>query len=197
MKTFVLKYLFVCSFFLSCTSTEPPTTEDSFSDRWRSSTKIDLSNLLDWKAYLSKKGLPQSSGLESRDLYYRPKDKGFYYKYFYFEKLPKGALEVFSYIEGEEVGAFLEQDELFLGLKMKSEDTDLGKLNLVGKTAAELQNILGFPQMEKEQIWIYWDGAYALKVRFNLKEKVEQIHYLRSSGEIKTLAELWTHLNAS
>lgn len=194
MKTFILKCLFICSFFLSCTPSEP-SIEEPFLGNWRSSTKPDLSNLLDWKAYLSKKGLPQSSGLEWSNLYYQPKSKGFYYQYFYFEKEPKDALEVFSYIKGEEVGTFLEQDELFVGLKMKAEDADLGKLNLVGKSRSEVQNILGFPQMEKEHLWIYWDRSYALKVGFNLNGEVDGFHYLQTSKEIETLAELWTNLN--
>jgi hypothetical protein len=198
MLTLALQRTTICAFLLvfilSCNS-KPQYKLDSDEDTVRSVQTVELGNLLDWKAYLTKKGLPQSAAFENENLYYQPKAQGFYYQYFYFEDLPKNALEVISYIKGNRVGRFLEQDEAFLALKMKAADPDLQLLDMVGKSLTAVEEILGSPQMERSRQLIYWDGEYALQLFFNSKNEVEAFHYLKTAQKIKTLAELWTQLN--
>ena len=155
-----------------------------------------LASPIDLIAFKKNKG-PSNSGIgKPPSQAFRPKAKGFYYRYMLF-RTPRqfsevkriSEFEITVYKFGEEAGDFYDIDEVLISVKSKYKDPDLKHLNLVGQTKDEIRAFLGAARWQKESIHIYHEDINCLILSF-ADEKVEWFRWIRLKEKYSSFNQL-------
>lgn len=118
--------------------------------------KALLSNPLNLLEYKKTKPLKSNSGGANKQVYfYRPNYDGLYYFYFAFNHFNLHGPRITTYKKGNRVGGYMDSSEVFIQLACDRIDKDLGKVNILSMSTAELLNTFGNNYLKRDDFVIY------------------------------------------
>jgi hypothetical protein len=130
-----------------------------------------------------------NSGGGSGIYYFRPKESGNYYSYFgssHFSGDIFGKVTLTTYIYGNEIGMYNQQDQAFIELSVHVNDPALGKLDLIGRQASLFRNHPAVVFKSKRGV-ILQENEQALKLTF-CDDKVCAFTYARIKNRFDQLS---------
>ena len=155
-----------------------------------------LKNPFDLQKFKKKKGSSNSGLVRPQDYFYKPKEKGVFFRFFLFyprgfiydrnenKKIyvrPSDGLEVVTYKPlGKYRDTFIDPTETPIQVTANYNDPDLPELALVGLDSITIKKKLGEPLVRKDSCYIYLHKEYGLALRVS-KGVVEWLHYLRAN----------------
>ncbi|GEM_PF-6732623 len=131
------------------------------------------------------------------DFRMKPNQNGFYYCFKLFTKRPPHinegdylqGLVLTVYRFGEDIGYYSDTNEVFIGIKSRFQDEDLGSLNIVGQTLKEVQkNFSGKAIVDNELVLI--PSRHNLLVLHMKEGRVEWFNYVKLGFELTAMEQL-------
>lgn len=149
-----------------------------------------LSKPVDLAAFKKQKGPSNSGSYKADPWIYRPSKTGFFYRYLLFATPGKyseeerfGGFTVIVYKFGKKVGDYYDRNEMLVGLWCELKDPDLGKADLVGKTAAEINDRFGEPFAALSDVLVYHQHGRALSIHLK-NGAVDWFKYFRLARDL-------------
>lgn len=139
-----------------------------------------LMNDFDLKVFFSDMQFTNNGGAIDEIYYFRPGREGFYYSYFgspHYSGDIFGKLTVTTYIFGNRVGHYNEQDETLIEIDCRVKEPALGKLDLVGKPIEPFRRHSARVYASNQRI-ILQENEQLLELSFR-SDTIRSFHYIR------------------
>lgn len=137
-----------------------------------------------------KKNGANSRGAKGKAYYFKPKEKGFYYNYFFFRGCSDYGLVIDVYMYGESAGSYSKANETLVDLKCRCKLRDLKDLDLVGKEWETIKEKYGdnYLKVDDKRIYAYKGNLLILEIG---RKNISSYRYLRTNlRQIKSVDDL-------
>ncbi len=128
--------------------------------------------------------------------FFKPDTVGNYYEYFWFHSLrPRhkdkamDGLKVLTYIYGDSIGNYEDVSEQLIILKAKLNDHNLGLLDLVGTSIADIDVLFGIGYLKNKENIIFRHHK-SLLIIHSKDEVVEWLKFVKTNGTIDTIEKI-------
>jgi hypothetical protein len=148
-----------------------------------------LHSPFDLVAFKKKMRISNSGMPDVLSCFFRPKKKGFYYRYFVFQGCSSYGLIINVYKFGKDPGRFSDTNETLISMDSECELKQLGNFNLAGSRFSDFKNKYGENYLTIKNAFVYTDGNNLLILKCN-GDNIRKFRYIRTNIKIRSTDDL-------